>query len=53
MDYLWVRSADAAQLVKKYQPQLQAYRLVQEAAGLTPVGRTGLWSAADGLAIGA
>lgn len=51
VDYKLVRSADAAALVKKYQPQLQAYRLVLEEAGLTPVGRTGLWSAADGVAI--
>lgn len=51
VDYKLVRSTDAAALVKKYQPQLQAYRLVLEEAGLTPVGRTGLWSAADGVAI--
>lgn len=51
VDYKLVRSTDAAALVRKYQPQLQAYRLVLEEAGLTPVGRTGLWSAADGVAI--
>jgi ATP-dependent exoDNAse (exonuclease V) beta subunit len=51
VDYKLTQKAEPAKLIATYGAQLQAYRAALESAGMVPVGRVGLWTAAFGVAV--